>query len=558
MAGISLRERTASAASAEAVWALAAYPVSAGYLTRLEERIGAPVSVSLLSELRTAGLRQILRTLVGIRRPLGLVLMEDELSAPIVPILRCFISLTRCEQLALADPEGRLVPFTRMSGLTESVRLAAGSMFGLIATLRCAVELAWIARRAPVRPPLRPIARVAYLKTNIWFGVRAGGSVGHVAGVANALARRCESVDLLAVERPALLQGVHHHQVPNAGVFGYPYELNYYRYQHIFARHARKVFARRPADIIYQRLSLADYSGLRLARDLRVPLVIEFNGSEVWVSKHWGRSLLLPGLAARAEDLSLQHADLIVTVSDVLGRQLVDKGIAPERILVHPNCVDPAQFDPARFTAGDRAELLSRYGIPPRSIVCGFIGTFGAWHGVTVLAEAIRRLALVDPAWLRRHQVHFLVVGDGVFMPKVRETLADDRIAPFFTLTGLVPQDAAPRYLAASDILLSPHVRNADGTPFFGSPTKLFEYMAMAKGIVASDLEQIGEVLRRSYRAGALPGAACDPDDPHLAVLIEPGSIEQLAEGIRFLVERPDYREILGRNARQEVLARYT
>jgi len=44
------------------------------------------------------------------------------------------------------------------------------------------------------------------------------------------------------------------------------------------------------------------------------------------------------------------------------------------------------------------------------------------------------------------------------------------------------------------DILLSPHVPLEDGKrPFFGSPTKLFEYMAMGNGIVASRLGQIGE-----------------------------------------------------------------
>ena len=541
------------------VWAISAYPVSATYRSSLEDTLGAGLEVAILSEMRAAGVVQVLRRLLQVRHERGLVLLEDESSQPIAPVLRFLLSLSRCVQLSTARPDASIVPFSRAAGIADGARLVAGSFSGALAAARAAIELAWLRRQPRQRVRVGPIRRIAYLKTNLWFGLKAGGSVGHVAGVANALARHAEAVDLLAVERPPMLDAaVTHHPVAHAGAFGYPYELNYYRYEGVFARRAREVFSRRRPDIVYQRISLANYSGLRLARRLKIPLIIEFNGSEVWVSKHWGRPLLLPGVAENAEDASLSHADLIVTVSQVLGDQLVAKGIPKERILVHPNCVDPRQFDPSNHSEADRAALRREHGIAGNSVVCGFIGTFGAWHGVTVLADTIRRLAFEDRAWLRQWNVHFLIVGDGMLMPQVRETLSGEAVAPFVTLTGLVPQDRAARYLAASDVLLSPHVRNPDGTPFFGSPTKLFEYMAMAKGIVASDLEQIGDVLRRSYRAAALPEGPCREDDPHLSVLIEPGSSGELTRGIKFLVERSDYRSILGRNAREEVLRRYT
>jgi hypothetical protein len=54
-----------------------------------------------------------------------------------------------------------------------------------------------------------------------------------------------------------------------------------------------------------------------------------------------------------------------------------------------------------------------------------------------------------------------------------------------------------PAYLDACDILASPHVPSIDESEFFGSPTKLFEYLAMEKGIVASRLGQVGEVIVR-------------------------------------------------------------
>ena len=545
--------------SEPSVWALSAYPVSAAYRTRIEAALGTTVDVTVLSDMRSAGVFCVLRDLLSRRHAQGLVLIEEESSQPVVPVLRFLVSSTRCRSLALAQPDATTQAFSRRSGLFDAIRLAAGSMSGVLAALRCALHLLWLRRLRPQRPRLRPVRHVAYLKTNLWFGLKAGGSVGHVAGVVNALARRCDRIDVLAVERPPLLAPeVAYHPVRNVGAFGYPYELNYYRYESQFARSARRVFARSRPDVVYHRVSLSNYSGLRLARRLAVPLIVEYNGSEVWVSRHWGRPLLLPRLAEAAEEVALRHADLIVTVSRVLLDELVAKGISPARILVHPNCVDPRQFDPDAFGPEDRRRRLADYGIAPQSVVCGFIGTFGAWHGVDLLAETIKILVDEHHEWLRRYNVHFLLVGDGRLMPKVREILAGPAIQPFVTLTGLIPQQQAPSYLAAADILLSPHVPNADGTRFFGSPTKLFEYMAMQKPIVASDLEQIGEVLRRSYRAGSLPEGPCTEADQNLSLLIEPGSRAQLASAIKFLVEQPDYRRILGRNARAEVLRHYT
>jgi glycosyltransferase involved in cell wall biosynthesis len=124
--------------------------------------------------------------------------------------------------------------------------------------------------------------------------------------------------------------------------------------------------------------------------------------------------------------------------------------------------------------------------------------------------------------------------------------------------TGVVAQADAPRYLAASDVLVSPHVPNPDGTPFFGSPTKLFEYMAMGKPIVASALDQIAQVLTPSLAVTALPEGDPKEASREVAILSEPGNVDELVQGIRFLIEHPAWRTRLGECARAEALTRYT
>ena len=83
--------------------------------------------------------------------------------------------------------------------------------------------------------------------------------------------------------------------------------------------------SRRPA-FVYQRYSLNNYTALKLARAYAVPFVLEYNGSEIWVNRHWGNALKYQALSARIEWLNLVAADLIVVVSKAMQDELVSRG----------------------------------------------------------------------------------------------------------------------------------------------------------------------------------------------------------------------------------------
>lgn len=134
------------------------------------------------------------------------------------------------------------------------------------------------------------------------------------------------------------------------------------------------------------------------------------------------------------------------------------------------------------------------------------------------------------------------MVGNGKTMSMVKDALNKYKVADLSVLTGIVPQEEGPRYLAACDILIAPHVPNPDGTPFFGSPTKLFEYMAMGKGIIASDLDQIGEILTHQQTA----------------LLVPPADVDALINSMKILADNPSLRERLGTAAREDAVARFT
>jgi glycosyltransferase involved in cell wall biosynthesis len=396
-------------------------------------------------------------------------------------------------------------------------------------------ELASVAHRAPRR--LDSSLPCAFFRTDLSFGVRAGGSVGHIAGVINNLSRLGFQPLFVTTDRvPTVDPVIETHLVcASARFWNYP-ELPTFVMDEVFGRTAGDLLSQRKVGFIYQRSSLNNFAGVRLAREHQVPLVLEYNGSEVWVSQHWGTGALTHrDLSIRIEDLNFAAADLIVVVSDAVRDELTARGVGAQKILVNPNGVDSERYSPSV----DGSAVRRRLGLDP-ALVLGFIGTFGAWHGAEVLAAAYERLLARRSDLCATTRLVF--IGDGPLLPRVRASVDAGAARGHVIFTGLVPQAEGPEYLAACDVLVSPHVPNSDGTPFFGSPTKLFEYMAMGRPIVASALDQIGQVLSHGESAW----------------LVTPGDAEALSHGLERVVDDGALRRRLADRARADAVGRHS
>src|SRR5262249_54803683 len=134
------------------------------------------------------------------------------------------------------------------------------------------------------------------------------------------------------------------------------------------------------------------------------------------------------------------------------------------------------------------------------------------------------------------------IIGDGPLFREVRDEMTARSVEDRVVLSGLVERTQALELLACCDVWVSPHVPNPDGTPFFGSPTKLFEYMGLRKAIVASALGQIGDVLTHE----------------ETALLCMPGDVPGVATGIRRLLADPAFRDRLANAAFDLAASEYT
>ena len=534
-------------------------PLSSGYRKRLNDRLGSEPEIINFIELRQLPLPQLAKRLRSMRYDRLVVPSEDAQASALNAVLFLIAYLTRSRQILTAAPDLTLRPVTRIetAWLLFNTALASVAARLVLAKATSTVSRLGEAERVAIERPAGN--RGLFLNANLWFGIKAGGSVGHISGVVNAFEDLgFDMVFASAGGRMMVRDAVPMTELRPPRYFGVPWETNYYRFNDSVVEQIETLAEHHPIDFIYQRMSLANFSGVTLSRKMKMPLILEYNGSEAWVARHWGRPLRYDKLGENSELVSIRHAHLVVVISDVLRDELVERGVPAERVVTYPNCIDETLIDPERFSPAELAALRQSYNIADDAVVVTFLGTFGRWHGTEVFAESIAKLAREHPEWCRTSRVHFLFIGDGLRMPEVKAALGDLANGPMVTLAGLVPQEEAPMHLAMSDILASPHAPNADGSRFFGSPTKLFEYLAMGKAIIASDLDQIGDILRGSDRLTALGPDATAPAEGAVALMVKPGSVDELAAGLRFLVDRPEWRRTIGRNSRELALARYT
>ncbi len=405
-------------------------------------------------------------------------------------------------------------------------------------------------RNKPDRQP------ILYSRLDYWnAGSIAGGSLGHTAHVIRGFCEIGADVRAAAGFKfpmvDAALCPMTIFKQPAADWLSLHYEHQFFAanasMSDLFMQLAMSL---RPA-FIYERIAIGNCVACKTAQGLGIPYVVEYNGSEIWVLRHWAKTPLHhEELFLKLEDAVLHAADMIVVVSEPLRHELLARGIDDARILVNSNAVDPHEFDTLRLT-GERQLIRRKFNYKPDDIVLGFIGTFGAWHGIPTLARALPGLIRLDA------RIHVLLIGDGNLRNEVDQVIRDGKLENRVNVTGIIPQAEAPAYLAACDIYLSPHqIPAGDDRPFFGSPTKLFEYMSMGKPTIASDLGQIAEVLSPALRIGEL--ASADPQTDALGVLVKPGDAGELVAAVEGLIQNPQLGERLANQARKRIMERHT
>lgn len=390
----------------------------------------------------------------------------------------------------------------------------------------------------------------AYLRTDFWSRIESGGSYGHTCYVAKELAAVSEQFVCLMAHRYKLLDGfgLRQHVLPPPD--GPDSEDVIVTATNHYMVALQPVFEILKPTYIYERICLGNFCGALLSRQMGIPYIVEYNGSEISMRRSFdGAGYQYEREYLLAEALAFKQATMISVVSAEVKAGLVSRGVSEDKILVNPNGADLDAYSPA--PPDEKVAIRMHAGLDPRKPVVGFTGTFGGWHGIDVLAAALPVICQRVP------DAQFLMIGDGNYKHLIDTAVADNKLQGRVFCVGRVPQAEGARLLKACDLYVSPHSSHMVDSKFFGSPTKIFEYMAMGGGIVASDLEQIGQILSPALRVADLQR----PDvtaGPARAVLCEPGNVAEFTDAVSLLLERRSLWATLGHNSRQAVADHYS
>jgi glycosyltransferase involved in cell wall biosynthesis len=240
-----------------------------------------------------------------------------------------------------------------------------------------------------------------------------------------------------------------------------------------------------------------------------------------------GESALDPELDAqygRDEEACILAADIVLAPTLAAVKALQGRG-KPERVLLSPPGVDVDRFDWEESVPSG----------PPKIV---YTGSIDPGRGVRVLVRAMAsivrevdaRLVLAGP-----------VVGakfDTALRDGIRELGLDKKI----DLLGVVDHEQLPSLLATATVCVVPSAADLTPNPTVVYPTKLLEYMACRRAIVAPRRETVQMVVENGKEA----------------LLFEPGDPIDLARKVLRLLGEPALRERIASSAYERVRRDFT
>lgn len=217
----------------------------------------------------------------------------------------------------------------------------------------------------------------------------------------------------------------------------------------------------------------------------------------------------------------------IISLSDfcIAGSSYLDNYMRQFKKEVYciPSCVDTDLFQPVE---GKKSNIIKF-----------------AWIGTLHRKDDVENVKFIIDCFeeLKNtiNNVFMEITGDGIYRREILSYVSNCCAKENINLNSWIHPDKMPFYLQDIDIGLFPLIQNTKFN-LSKSPAKLFEYMAMGKAAVSSELGEAAAIIK-------------DGTDGFLAK-----DKKSFIDRMRLLVKDAELRENIGQNARKKILQNYS
>lgn len=249
-----------------------------------------------------------------------------------------------------------------------------------------------------------------------------------------------------------------------------------------------------------------------LAKIMKKPVVITCHGSDIheYTEKNY------PNKSRRHRVLyAIKNANYLISVSSFLKERIISLGIDGTKVEVIPNGINKERFYPIEINAA-----RNKLKLPINKKIILNVGVLTPIKGTVYLINAFADLIK------ERDDLLLIIIGEGPLRSELENKARSLNLEQYVQFIGFVPNEELVFWFNAADLFVLPSLGEGFGIT-------IIESLSCGLPIVASNIGGIPEII----------------NEDHLGILVPPGDIKELSNGIlRGLVNDWDKKRLIERS----------
>lgn len=249
-----------------------------------------------------------------------------------------------------------------------------------------------------------------------------------------------------------------------------------------------------------------------------------FSGQRIVITCHlWTNATFRLKIYAFLESLIMRRIHKVVAVSEAIKDDIVRIGVKDSKVDVIFNGIDLEKWQKDENL--NILQYKKQLGLKEDTVVLGLFGRLYKQKGHEYLFHAL--------SLIKTKKIELICVGDGPLKQELQQLVDRFDIKNIVHFLGF--RHDVKSLLQITDLFMMPSLDE-------GLPMALLEAMAMEKAVVVTPV-------------GAIPSVI---EDRHDGVFVLPKSANDLADTITNLLDDPTKMKVIGRNAKEKVIQKFS